>query len=217
MPKIAEPRFVMPRAALETYRFAGNDKARINLKYIHFEAEKTPGKGKVTTFHAVTTDGHRMMHVWWYGTGKDKLPAPINVEAEAAEFLLKSVKKEKVTDPPIKFTLSVDDGDIMLMSDTEVGTKDGVYSECLDVGYPDWRQVIPTPQSGKMEVSHEIGMDLSYLRDLDKFQWACGYDNPGVVLHYHDKEALAPTLWKPMGMAKDQDTEFEYILMPMRH
>lgn len=181
MPKIATPHFVMPRAALELYRFAGSDDSRGNLKYIHFESEKEAGKGKISRFHAVTTDGHRLMHVSWYGSGQDSLPCPVHVEAEAAAFLLQNIKKEKISDPPVKITLSVQNGDVMLMSSTEVGTKDGPYEERMDVGYPDWQQVVPRPQSEPMSVSQEVGMDLKYLVDFNKFIWVCGYDTTGVV------------------------------------
>ena len=59
--------FTIPRAALALWYFTeGADGNRKNLQHIHIEPEVTHvGKSKHIRAHAVATDGHRLMHVWW--------------------------------------------------------------------------------------------------------------------------------------------------------
>jgi hypothetical protein len=218
--KLVVADFEVPRTALEAYRFAGMDDARENLHSIHFEADSL-GKSKVLTIHAVTTDGHRMLHVSWVAGDKDVLHGSIDVSASEVRDFLKYAGKAKKGEEPPKFRIRRDGHrhddkkvpEYILSTDKRKST---AVSMDKVTEYPQWRQIIPRIHEGQNSFSQKFGINIEYLIEFGRYLNVCGFGYSAMV-HYSDEQALGPIRFVPGGVPPEgAPVEVEYVLMPVR-
>ena len=218
--KFPKADFAVPRAVLEIWRFAGTDDNRHNIHAIHFEPE-TVGKSKVTTIHAVTTDGHRMLHASWAAKEGDSINGIVNVSSEEVKEFLKYAGKIKKGENPPTFRLRADGcrhdnkdlAEYFLETDRRKSTPVSMGEQ---IEFPQWRHVLPRPPTDEMnEFSHKFGINIDYLIEFGRYLNTCdaGY---AAVVHYSDKDALGPVRFTPGGLIEEGAVDVEYVLMPVR-
>jgi len=206
--------FTVPRAALEAWRFATPPRSKHLMVYpiIHFELDAS-----TNILHALSTDGHRVIHVWWPASKEDVLPTTINLSAEAVGYFLKKVGRVRIGEDARYFRIKRDgfrfdsnDFPEYSLSEKEVKVAVGI-SETRT--FPLWRQIIPSKTSGRQECSTKFSLNLLYLVDLCKYFKACGTEPLGTV-HYTDRKGLSPILIEPAAKVKGVD--IEYVQMPLK-
>lgn len=144
----ALPLFVLPRAALEVARFAGDDAARPNLLQVCVHADG-PGVGVI-----VATNGHYLARMRFKAdipAGRWLIPAAILLEAA-------KVKNPEAID------IYADRIDVRFG-----GLQSTSYQTRVELGgaFPPYEQVIPlaTAYGGKA-ANVRVGMDFEYVADI---------------------------------------------------
>lgn len=196
-----QTKITLPRSALETYVFAGQDPCRSNLNRIHIERRENQ-KG----YEIVTTSGHYLMHLSTSVLGgddiwSDDIPS-IALDCEEVSGFLKYVKKGKefcVTqdgpdDAPIISSMGKS-----IKAQTETGT------------FPPWRQVVPTERPDKFEPSR---FNIEYLSMLARYLKTVGIDSKTGV-DFYGVDSMSPTVLVPAKLPTNCDV-VEFVLMPIR-
>lgn len=229
MPKtIRPPNFVVPRMALMTWAFAAEeDTARTNLKVVRFEKTLDgPGKTQAVTLHAIATDGHRLIHVWWDGTPEDILDEGMELEASAVDLFLKELNGDKGSvfgrGKKFEYRICSEKDSYALVAERDDGTQEA-WVEAGDIkhsrgDYPQWRTVMPKWAEGKSPHPMCFGVNLDLLMDYHRFLKEFGFGN-GVRISYQAVTEQGAMLVLPQetGYASSpEEANVEYVLMPMR-
>lgn len=223
--------FKVPRAALALWYFTGTDDNRHNIQNILIEPEVTTvGKVKHIKAHAVATDGHRLLHVWWNPSKGEKFAPKTLLNRTAVERHLKEGAKGGsifARGKGLEFSISEVGHQTLLKN--SAGHSSVVFDSVKtpDVQFPEWRQVIPKRDDSDSATPQTYGMNIHYLDDFRKYlvEFVKSEAGPGVKFNYVNPP-FGPMILIPAYHDGDVEIEYalkmergasaEYIVMPMR-
>jgi hypothetical protein len=228
--------FTIPRAALALWYFAeAADGNRKNLQHIHIELEVTHvGKTKHVKAHAVATDGHRLMHVWWEPKKGERFAEKVWLNAVAVERHLKEATGGKggsifARGRDFEYTV-IDQGEKFVLVDSSGRSSVAFVIPEEEWDYPRWRDVMPRRDDNDSNIPQIYGVDLNYVDDLRKYleefngkSWngslgiKINYTNPPMgpmLLIPYKEEGTEVEIEYALRMGKG--ASMEYIVMPMR-
>ena len=240
--KVRPPDFKVPRAALMTWAFAhkgpNSDKyqyeIRENLQTVHFESSiEGARKDGIRKLHALATDGHRLLHVWWTALPTDVLEEGFEIEASAVDLFLRDLNQEKGsvlsrgkghdfrirTEGPNYVIIAEDD-------DQPVAWVEAGLIEHNRLPFPEWRKVVPKWKEGETKYPTTLGVDFEYVIDFHRFLKEFGHGTQMKIccpsVETESAMIFAPTVPSEEGefevdfLLLDQATAVEYILMPVK-
>lgn len=215
------PNFVVPRSAIMSWMFSCKPESREDrpaLRAIHFESQmEGPRKDKAMSIHAVATNGHHLIHLWWQAQPTDILDGEVDILSEDVSTLLAELNKGKGS--PLAqgrdygFRIQTDDDNYVL-----VASKKGEEPLWMDVGaidhnrgsFPLWRDVLPKLEGEKGPAC--FGVDLEYVMTFHKFLKEFGH---GTQMKVSCSSLLkaGPLLFAPLSSGEDESYDVEFLLM----
>lgn len=207
---------------------------RTNLQTVHFESSiEGPRKGGVPKLHAISTDGHRLIHVWWNATPDDVLDEPFEIEAPAVDLFLKDLNGEKGSvfgrGKGHEFRIRTEKEGYVIIAEQEGEPVAWVEAGSIEHNrllFPAWKQVVPKWEEGEVKFPMTFGVDFDYVLDFHRFLKEFGHGTQ-MKICCPNVDSMGAMIFAPTTPSEeeefevdflllDQATAVEYILMPVQ-